>query len=582
MKRNNLHSNLQFIPTDILLMSLPPIVNLLFMHYYFYFAKLLELTFLYSCFANSMSVVFDVYVLAFLLSWLCRGRIKCAFTITYFITLVWAFVNVFYSRFFDHYLPLSAVSSAGGLADSTTIAAMTDGFRLCDLFFLLSPVLFFYIYRSVKTTCINLRKCLKLLIPPILSLFLTIVLLSAYYFVQPRYRDSFHLYWIHVKGLLYDITCNAMPNLTHFQSGSIRVLLFETYNIVMPYTLTDGERLTIRQYVTPTEQRFSKHTKPAEIKNVIVILLESMLSHPIGLVENGREVMPFLNSLRADPTVYYNGCVISDIVGGESGDGQFIIMNGLLPLRYKATVSSVTSNTLLALPKQLERQMGISKSTVIIPTKPTMWQQNDMNVAYGIKQMFSLKDIQAAEQVSDINDAHIFNFAASKLDSEDKPFFHLILSLSTHSPYDKYVGENLFNGSTTYSQEYCNYLNTCHFLDEQLRHYFENLKLKGFYDQSLIVLVADHFAHINRLRAGEEVKPYTPLFIIGGNIDNSTAWQGECHQLDIYTTLIDVLNLGNTWYGLGHTLLLPNYVNSVDSHTFDISELIINGDYFAP
>lgn len=582
MRKSNLRSLLQLLPANILLLSLPPIANLLFMHYYFYFASLVELTFMYSCIANLMSVVFDVYVLAFLISWLCRGKIKCAFAITQGITLVWAFVNVFYSRFFDHYLPLSAVTSAGGLADSTTIAAMTDGFRLCDLFFLFSPALFFYIYRSVKTIHINLRKCLLLLLPPVISLFFTIIILSVYYFVQPRYRNSLHLFGIHLKGVLYDTSCNAMPNLTCFQSGSIRVLLYETYNILIPYTLTDEERLTINHFITHTEQRSSAHTRPAEIKNVIVILLESMLSHPIGLVENSHEVTPFLNSLRADSSVYYNGCVISDIWGGESGDGQFIIMNGLLPLRYKATVGSVSNNTLLALPRLLEDQLGISMSTIFIPTRPSMWQQNDMNVAYGIKRMFSLKDIQTAERLSDINDAHIFNFATKKLDSEEKPFFHLILSLSTHSPYDRYIGKNIFNGSTTYSQEYCNYLNTCHFLDEQLSRYFEGLKSKGLYDKSLIVITSDHYAHLSRLRMDGKIEAYTPLFIIGGNIDNSTAWHGECHQLDIYTTLIDVLNLGSIWYGLGHTLLSPNYVNSVDSHTFDISELIIKGDYFAP
>lgn len=582
MRKCNLRSHLQHVPANILLLSFLPIANLLFLHYYFYFASLLELTFLYSGIANLMSVVFDVYVLAFLISCLCRGKIKCAFAITQGITLIWAFVNVFYSRFFDHYLPLSAVASAGGLTDSTTIAAMKDGFRLCDLFFLFSPALFFYIYRSVKTIHIDLRKCLLLLLPPVISLFITTILLSAYYFVQPRYRNSLHLFGIHLKGVLYDTTCNAMPNLTHFQSGSIRVLLFETYNILIPYTLTDDERLTISRFISPIGQRSSAHTRPEEIKNVIVILLESMLSHPIGLIENGHEVTPFLNSLRADSSVYYNGCVISDIWGGESSDGQFIIMNGLLPLRDRTTVSCVTDNTLLALPRLLERQMGISMSTIIIPTRPNMWQQNDMNIAYGIKQMFALKDLQTAERVSDLNDAHIFNFATRKLDSEEKPFFHLILSLSTHSPYDRYTGENIFNSCKNYSQEYCNYLNTCHFLDEQLSHYFEGLKSKGLLDKSLIVITSDHYAHISRLRMEGKIKPYTPLFIIGGNIDNSTAWQGECHQLDIYTTLIDVLNLGSTWYGLGHTLLSPNYVNSVDSHTFDISELIINGDYFAP
>lgn len=581
MKKNNLHIHLQRIPTSILLLSLPPIANLLFMHYYFYFGSLLELTFMYSSLANFMSVVFDVYMLAFIISLLCRGKLKCAFAITQGVTLVWAFVNVFYSRFFDHYLPLTAVASAGGLGDKTTIAAMTDGFSLCDLFFVISLALFIFIYRSVKTIQMNWHKCLQLLIPPVLSLLLTIAFLSAYYFIQPRYRNSLHLFGIHLKGVLYDTTCNAMPNLTHFQSGSIRVLFFETYNILMPYTLTDDDLITIKRYVSPTEQRSTEHAKPTETKNVIVILLESMLSHPIGLVENGHEVTPFLNSLRADSTVYYNGCVISDIIGGESADGQFIIMNGLLPLRDKPTVSSVSDNSLLALPKLLEHQMGISPSTIIVPTRPNMWQQNDMNVAYGIKQMFSLKDIQSAEHESDINDAHIFNFAANILDSEDKPFFHLILSLSTHSPYDSYVGENIFNGNASISQEYCNYLNTCHFLDEHLRRYFESLKSKGLYDNSLIVIAADHFAHLNRLHMEGKIKPYTPLFIIGGNIDCKTAWQGECHQLDIFTTIIDVLNLDNTWKGLGHTLLSPNYVNSVDANAFDISELIINGNYFA-
>jgi lipoteichoic acid synthase len=150
-----------------------------------------------------------------------------------------------------------------------------------------------------------------------------------------------------------------------------------------------------------------------------------MLSHPIDLSVDGLEVTPFLNSLKMDSTVYYNGYVMSDITCGESGDGQFIVMSGLLPLRYKTTVSSVKDNTLLALPRLLECQMGMSKSSIIIPTSPNMWEQNSMNDAYGIKQMFSLQDIQTAEHTSGINDSHIFDFAASKLRSDEEPFFHL-------------------------------------------------------------------------------------------------------------------------------------------------------------
>ena len=537
---------------------------------------------MYSIIANILGGVFDVFILLFLFTLLCRGKLKCAFVYVQIITVLWAFVNVFYARFFYQYFPLSAVSSAGGLFDGTTVAAMMDGFELCDLFFLVNSIFFFYLYRFVKPIHINLRQRLLLLVVPVISTMLTISVLSAYYFVQPRYRHNLSLYSIHLKGVLYDVTCNAMPNLTHFQAGTIRVLLYESYDILFPRILSDEERLAISKYVTPLEQRTTNHVRPQNVKNVIVILLESMLSHPIDLSIDGLEVTPFLNSLKADSTIYYNGCIMSDITCGESGDGQFIVMNGLLPLRYKTTSGSVKDNTLLALPRLLERHMGISKSSIFIPTGPYMWEQNSMNDAYGIKQMYTEKDIRMAEQVSVLNDAHIFRFAASKLKSDEEPFFHLILSLSTHSPYDHYVGEKLFHANQKLSEEYCNYLCTCHFLDEQLRHYFDGLKSKGLYDNSLIVITADHFAHINRLNMNGQIMPYTPLFVIGGNIDRSITWQGECHQLDIFTTIVDILNIGDTWRGLGHTLLSPIYVNSVNTRAYDISELIINGDYFAP
>ena len=582
---NLFHINFKCLhaPSTIWLLSLPSIANMFFMHYNIYISKVLEVSFLYSFPANVLGVVFDVSVILFFFTFLSRGKLKCSFALTYVVSLVWAFVNVLYAKFFYQYLPLSAVSSAGGLCDSTTITAMMDGFDFCDLFFLVNSVAFFTLYFVIKPARISLRRCFRFLLIPVFSLLLSVLVLSVYFFIQPRYRYNYTLYWLHMKGLLYDVTCNGTPSLTHFQAGSIRVLIYESYDILYPRRLTDDERLAISSYISSSsEQRTTNHARPQNVRNVIVVLLESMLSHPIDLIVDGKEVMPFLNSLSADSTVYYNGNVISDITYGESGDGQFIIMNGLLPLRYKATVGSVINKTLLALPRILEHQMSISKSTIIIPTRPCLWQQNDVNGTYGIKQMFSVQDIRFAEQVEDINDSHIFNYAASKLYSGEDPFFHLILSLSTHSPYDHYVGEKLFHANGELSEEYSNYLCTCHFLDEQLRRYFDSLKSKGLYENSLIVIAADHFAHLNRLRMEGQIQPYTPLFVIGGNIDLHKAWHGECHQLDIFTTIIDILGLDSAWKGLGHTLLSPNYTNSVDIRAYDLSELIINGDYFAP
>ena len=71
-----------------------------------------------------------------------------------------------------------------------------------------------------------------------------------------------------------------------------------------------------------------------------------------------------------------------------------------------------------------------------------------------------------------------------------------------------------------------------------------------------------------------------PLFIINGGICNENAWNGECNQLDVFTTILDILGIESQWCGLGHTLLNKNYKNSVTQKKQMVSEWIINGDFF--
>jgi lipoteichoic acid synthase len=120
----------------------------------------------------------------------------------------------------------------------------------------------------------------------------------------------------------------------------------------------------------------------------------------------------------------------------------------------------------------------------------------------------------------------------------------------------------------------------CHYFDQQIGKYIDHLKTVGLYDNSLIVITADH--NINPVLIGVEGDKYErlPLYIINGNIDSSTAWTGDCNQLDVYTTILDIFGVDCEWRGLGHTLLTQDYVNSVTEKTWKISEWIILGDFF--
>lgn len=554
--------------------------NMLFMHYYMYRAGYLEWTFMYSIPANICSVFFDVFFLLVIFLLLSKRRLKPALAFTYGLTLVWAFVNVFYARFFYIYLPLSAIGQAGGLQDGTVMGTIFAGLEWCDLFFLLSPILFVALYRRTKKVQLPLRPVLNLLVVPILSLLVTLLIYSVYHFAQSRYRNNWELFSFRMQELIFDVNKGGTPQLSRFQAGSVRVVAFEVYDMLSVLVLSPEQRHEIKTYYIDHSERTTLRDQQEHVRNVVFILLESFLSAPIGLEVDGKEITPFLNSLVQDSSVFYNGKMKANIACGESGDGQFIYMNGILPLRYKMTVGVVKDHTLPALPRVLSREMGVRHIEIIVPTRPNMWQQADVNVAYGIGTMYSQDDIPGKDS-SSLTDEDIFSFAAKTLSASKEPFFELILSISTHSPYDEHMGPDVLAGCTSLPVEYRNYLNTCHYTDQQLRIYFDALKEKNLYDSTLIVIAADHHAHLERLNMGGRISTHIPLFIVHGNIDKDSAWQGEFNQLDVYTTILDVLGINNDWLGLGHTILLPYYHSSVTDRTYHISEMIVEGNYFA-
>lgn len=556
-----------------------PMLNLLFMHYYFYINNYLEWTWMYSEVINICGIVFDVSVLMFLLLLITKGRLKPALVITQIITIIWSFVNVVYGRFFSQYMSLSAIGEAHGLGDSLVINSVMSAFSWHDSFYLLSVFSFFTIFKLVRPYKLSNKYLVMLLAAPIFSILMTFFAYSVYHFVHPHYRNNWELYKFRLHEFLYDPVRGGTPNLAHFQTGCIRVAIYEIYDLFHFKELTSDQKNQIEDYYQDHSFRTTHHQRNPKIKNVIFILLESFLSAPIDLKVDGKEVTPFLNSLKRDSDVYYNGNMISDIGCGESGDGQFIYMTGILPLKYKMTVGQVKNHVLPSLPKVLCKELGLQKAEIIFPTMPNLWQQADMNVAYGMTRSYSMIDI-VGKKDGEVDDQSIFEFAAKSLDMNSAPYFSLILSVSGHSPYDHYKGENLFLGNNDYPEEYLNYLNTCHYTDAQIEKYLNVLKGKGLYENTLIIIGSDHYAHLDMLKMSGKVSSHIPLFIINGGVNEKEMWKGEFHQLDTYTTILDLLSTNQTWKGLGYTLLNPLYSNSVTDYSYDVSRMIIEDDYF--
>lgn len=368
---------------------------------------------------------------------------------------------------------------------------------------------------------------------------------------------------------------DAFPNYLRYHVGFLRPLFSDMADLFMPYELTDEKRKKIENELSDYQYRVTNHIMNRPIDNVIFLLLESYLSASSELIIDGKTITPFLDSLKRSSDVYYNGKVHSNITIGESGDGQLIYMTGLLPLRSKLSVGVAKNDTLPSLPAILKNKLGITRTEIVIPSNPGMWQQNNMNIVYGIDNCYSQNDNQGSEMTDDV----VFNMAMNTPKKKDESFFSMVLSLSTHQPYRSPIDKTFEIHCDSLPFSYLVYLNACHFLDKQIKCYFDNLKNKGIYENSLIVIASDHAPHMEMLGMKGRISDTLPLYIIHGNIKNN-AYVGDCNQLDVFTTILDVLNIDNDWRGLGNTLLNPNYVNSVSNEKYEMSEWIIQGNYF--
>ena len=563
-----------------LILFLMSVVNLLFVHHYFLRTIDLEVEiFKSSIIDNLIACLLDTTVILFI-SWLITlRRLNISLIITFMITLIWSFVNAFYARFFHQYLNWSSIGQAGNLSDTSVINSMLAELHAIDLFYPIMAIIFIFVYIKKRHNDITSNSIHTIIITWLICAALGIIAHAMYIF-HPIYGVAYAL----EKTIFTPQKMDSMwPNWTVFHKGFFRKL------VVDPLT-KEKEMIISKEQIHKIERTYSDHslrvtgrTAPDSIKNIIFILVESYLSVTSDLVVDGKEITPNLNKLRHDSTVYFNSHMRPNVSIGESADGQFIYMAGLLPLHSEITVSKTKRDTIIGLPEQMKRNFPELTSYTLIPTNPSLWEQQAMTKAYGFDNLYSLIDYETEFKDNHdgfLTDGMIFKFASIKDDCTPQPFFSLILTMSMHQPYESFEKHGFEVTDMDLPQRYKNYLNSCHFFDMQIGEYLKELKTKGLYDKSLIVIVADHDARSRYLDMEGKISNDIPIYIINGGFKPSDAWQGECNQLDVYTTILDIMGINSQWRGLGHTLLSKDYQNSVTTETQELSDLIIYSNYF--
>ena len=536
-------------------------------------------------------ILFDTTVLILGTYVLSLGYKRIAYTFAFVLTLFWILLNVYYYRFFDQYFNFRDFGEAKNLKDAVVWDSVFSAIQISDIFLLAITILFVLLIIKIKPDCLTFAERFRRL-----KIFVMLPLLMVVIYGTERtlmdaalaIRDSDRKAKL-LQG--WDYTYIHKRNIQH--RGLFCGQLYDDAIVTRDdKTLTDEEKASVEQYCKQLSADIrctDKKLHDSITKNFVFILLESALSCPIGEVIDGVEITPNLNALIRESGTYYNGMCKDNIGIGQSFDGQFIYHTGLLPLTGKLTSTYVVDNKLKALPLFLKEKYGIKTATMAIPTGPDMWRQNEMCRLYGYDVLLSASTVGKAVgdggQWINLNDSLLINMLIDNVGDEkfEEPFLHTILTMSTHGPYDVVKHDADMPTHLSYSLLMNNYFKHYHYSDRQLGRYFEFLKSKGAYNNSIIVIVSDHTVHAQYLNMSKEEigNGYLPFIIAHAGIDSDKCWKGEMNQLDVFPTILDLLELETDWYGLGSSVLdKENYCNRVNETTQKISDLIIESNYW--
>lgn len=321
--------------------------------------------------------------------------------------------------------------------------------------------------------------------------------------------------------------------------------------------LADGSELVeVNNYIRanqaePSEEMFGA----AEGRNLIVVTLESMQTFLINNEMNGETITPFLNELTQDEDTIYFPNFYHQTGLGKTSDSEFLLENSMYPLSGGAVFFTHSGNTFNSMAESLGNA-GYHTAVQHANAK-SFWNRDMMYASMNIEQFHDIDSYTIGEGQAvnwGMKDIPFMEQSVEQMAAMPQPFYSRLLTLTNHHPFyldeeDKMIEEFDSNSGTLNR-----YFQTARYLDESIKVMFEELKEKGLYENSIIVMYGDHYGisenHNEAMSQylGKEITPYesaqlqkVPLFIHipgygEGHVDEEVGG-----QIDIRPTIMHLL-----------------------------------------
>lgn len=286
--------------------------------------------------------------------------------------------------------------------------------------------------------------------------------------------------------------------------------------------------------------------------NVVILVLESFGKEFVGKLSGETSFTPYLDSLLGE-SLYFEYAFAN---GKKSNEAIPAILASIPSLDSEPYMSSrCSSNQLEALPTIL-KEIGYSSAFYHGATNGSMMFDR-FSEQCGFEHYFGRKEYGNDRHFDGtwaISDAYFNPWAAKKMSQLKPPFLGLLFTTSSHHPY--FIPKEFRKFTKRGNQPICRSIS---YSDYALRLFFEEAKNQPWFENTLFVLVADHSPasqtptyslrhEMYRIPIGF----YHPKGLIPPKKSKQIA-----QQLDIFPTILDLLNVKKSFYSYGSSLLQP-------------------------
>ncbi|HEY0656660.1 MAG TPA: sulfatase-like hydrolase/transferase [Chryseosolibacter sp.] len=286
--------------------------------------------------------------------------------------------------------------------------------------------------------------------------------------------------------------------------------------------------------------------------NVILFILESFTADAIEPLGGTKNLTPNLNRLAREGILFDNF-----YSSGDRTDKGVVSVLSAYPAQPLNSISKFPAKT--------EKLSYLTRAMNDLGYNSSFYYGGDINFANfrsyltncQFNNLITYDDFNSDDGEPSkwgYHDHLVLNRALREIDSTHSPFFKVILTLSSHEPFDVPM-EPIFKTN----HEDSLFLNSIHYTDRSIGTFIDSAKKSNWWSNTVILFVADHG---HRQPGNKELKDKKrfriPFIISGGAIKKDTVISTFAGQTDIANTLLAQIDKPRQEFRFSKNILSPN------------------------